>query len=100
VHNLSNIATARICEKKGKFYIVATSVDDVHHFPQVSQPAIERNEDRCDEYQILVALNYLPEQLVFVDEAGCNRNTTIREYGWAPVGSCARRHDYFVQGKR
>ena len=30
VHNFSNIAKARICKKEGKFYIVATSVDNDH----------------------------------------------------------------------
>jgi hypothetical protein len=67
---------------------------------QISRPAIERNEDRRDEYQVFVAENYLPEQLVFVDEAGCNRNTTKRQYGWSPTGTNARRHEYFVWGKR
>jgi hypothetical protein len=61
---------------------------------------LERNEACRDEYQVIVAENYLPKQLVFVDEAGCNRNTTKREYGWAPIGSHARRHDYFIRGKR
>ena len=79
---------------------MASSIDNGHYIPQISRPAIERNEDRRDEYQILVAENYLPEQLVFVDEAGCNCNTTKREYGWAPIGSRARQHDYFVRGKR
>jgi hypothetical protein len=33
----------------------------------------------------MIAENYEPEQLVFLDEAACNRNTTKREYGWAPM---------------
>ena len=48
---------------------------------------IECNEDCHDEYQILVAENYLPEQLIFIDEASCNRNTTKREYEWASISS-------------
>ena len=67
---------------------------------QVTRPAIERNEDKHAEYQIKVAEEYLPEQLVFVDESACNRNTTKREYAWAPINGRARRHDYFVWGKR
>jgi hypothetical protein len=67
---------------------------------QVSCPAMERNEDRCTEYQIKVAEEYFPEQLVFVDESACNRNTTKHKYAWAPINGQARRHDYFVQGKQ
>ena len=67
---------------------------------QVTSPAIKRYEDKCAEYQIKVADEYLPEQLVFVNESACNRNTTKHEYAWAPINGWARRHDYFVQGKR
>ena len=70
-----------------------------HHL-QVSHPAIKRNEDRHAEYQIRVAEEYLPEQLVFVDESACNCNTTKREYAWVPINGWARRHDYFVQGQQ
>jgi hypothetical protein len=58
------------------------------------------NEAHRDEYQVIVAENYLPEQLVFVDKAGCNCNTTKQEYGWALIGSHAHWHDYFIWGKR
>ena len=67
---------------------------------QVSCPAIKRNKGKHTEYQIKVAKEYLPEQLVFVNESACNRNTTKREYAWAPINGRARRHDYFVRGKR
>ena len=60
-----------------------------HHL-QVSCPAIERNEDRHAEYQIRVAEEYLPEQLVFVDESACNRNMTKHEYAWASINGQAR----------
>ena len=42
--------------------------------------------------------HYHPEQLVFVDETGCDRNTSARVYGWAPSGDRAHRHDFFVSG--
>ena len=67
---------------------------------KVARPALERNEDKRAAYQILIAENYLPEQLVFVDESACNRNTTKRRFAWSPIGTRARRHDYFVRGKR
>ncbi|KZP14113.1 hypothetical protein FIBSPDRAFT_896845 [Athelia psychrophila] len=35
--------------------------------------------------QILVSENYLPEQLVFLDELSCNRNTTKHRWGCAPI---------------
>jgi hypothetical protein len=73
----------------------------IHFFlPQVTRPALERNEDKRAEYQIKVATAYLPEQLVFLDESACNRNATKRDYAWAPINGRARRHDYFVRGKR
>jgi len=60
-------------------------------FTEVSAPAIERNEERRALYQIRIAENYELEQLVFVDEAGCNRITTKRSYAWALLGWRARR---------
>jgi hypothetical protein len=71
-----------------------------HSFLQATRHALERNEDTRAEFQIRVAENYEPEQLVFVDESACNRTTTKRRYAWSPIGTRARRHDYFVQGKR
>ncbi|KAJ2932941.1 hypothetical protein H1R20_g4170, partial [Candolleomyces eurysporus] len=67
---------------------------------QVSRAALERNEELREEYQILIAENYRPEQLVFVDESACNRNTTKRKFAWSPIGTRARRHDYFIRGQR
>ena len=69
------------------------------HF-QVTRQALERNEDIRAEFQIHIAENYEPEQLVFVDETACNRTTTKRRYAWSPIGTRARRHDYFIRGKR
>lgn len=37
---------------------------------------------------------------MFLDEAACNRLTSNRLKGWAPIGQRARRHDYFVRGQR
>ncbi|KAE9385969.1 hypothetical protein BT96DRAFT_1087970 [Gymnopus androsaceus JB14] len=39
------------------------------------------------------------DQLVFVDEAANNQNTTKRKYAWSPIGTRAQQHDYFVRGK-
>jgi len=66
----------------------------------VTRPALERNEELRAAYLIRVGLNYRADQLVFVDEAANNRNTTKRKYAWSPTGTRARRHDYFVRGKR
>ncbi|KAJ2932106.1 hypothetical protein H1R20_g5000, partial [Candolleomyces eurysporus] len=67
---------------------------------KLNRPAIERNEELRAQYQAFVGENYSPEQLVFVDESACNRNTTKRSHGWAPVGTRSRRRDYFVRGQR
>ena len=56
---------------------------------QVSCPAIKRNKDKHAEYQIKVAKEYLPEQLVFVDKSACNHNTTKHKYAWAPINGWA-----------
>jgi len=66
----------------------------------VSRAALERNEDTRDRYQIFIAENFRPEQLVFVDESACNRITTRRSMAWSPIGMRARRHDYFIRGQR
>jgi hypothetical protein len=67
---------------------------------KVSVSALEQNEDARSQYILTVGLNFSAEQLVFVDESACNRITTRRRCAWAPLGNRARRHDYFVRGKR
>jgi hypothetical protein len=67
---------------------------------KVTRPARERNEELRLRYQANISENYPPETLVFVDEAACNQLTSNQPKAWAPVGSQARRHDYFVQGQR
>jgi hypothetical protein len=62
--------------------------------------AVERNDEVREQYQILIAENYHAGQLVFVDGSACNRNTTKRSMAWAPIGTRARRHDYFIRGQR
>jgi hypothetical protein len=66
----------------------------------VSISALEQNEEARCQYLLTVGLNFTAEQLVFVDESACNRITTRRRCAWSPVGNRARRHDYFVRGKR
>ena len=67
---------------------------------KASISALEQNEDLRCEYLLEVGLEFSAEQLVFVDESACNRITTRRRCAWAPIGNRARRHDYFVRGKR
>ncbi|KAG1887247.1 hypothetical protein F4604DRAFT_1540416, partial [Suillus subluteus] len=40
-------------------------------------------------YQINVAENFRPDQLIFVDESACNRITTRHQMTWSPLGSRA-----------
>ena len=67
---------------------------------QVSRDALERDEERRAAFQYLIGQNYTPDMLVFVDESACNRHTSKRRQAWAPSGTRARRHDYFVRGTR
>jgi hypothetical protein len=67
---------------------------------QVSRPALERIEEQRVDYMSHIMSTYSAEQLVFVDEAACNRFTVRRRFAWARVCDRARRHDYFVRGIR
>ena len=62
--------------------------------------ASKRVEESRTKYQIEVAQNYHPEQLVFVDKSAVNHLTTRRPRGWAPIGCHSRRRDFFVRGTR
>jgi hypothetical protein len=63
---------------------------------------VERNEELRNLYQIRIAEEFQPDQLVLVDESACNRITTRQSMAWSPIGSRARRRDFFlfeVRGK-
>ena len=47
-------------------------------------PMIEQNEDHRNAYQTLVAVNYLPEQLVFVDETAPPPSVSMAGHRVAP----------------
>ena len=57
--------------------------------------AVEHNEELHNLYQIYIAENFRPEQLVFVDESACNRITMRRPMAWSHVGSYAHQRDFF-----
>ncbi|KAF8239761.1 hypothetical protein L208DRAFT_1236132 [Tricholoma matsutake] len=42
---------------------------------------------------------YEPEHLVFVDESAFDRRVSYCPYTWAPIGSRARRHNFFIHGQ-
>jgi hypothetical protein len=50
---------------------------------QVTQVAIECNEDKHNQYQIFIAEKFHPDQLVFVDESACNQITTKCPNAWS-----------------
>ena len=84
---------------------IATSISNWKYYilwfiAKVTCPARERNEEQRAIFQADIGENYPPETLVFLDESACNRMTTQRNMGWAPIGKRARRHDYFVRGQR
>ena len=43
---------------------------------------------------------YTPIQLVFSDESAYDRRTLSRRYGWSFKGRRARKHVFFIRGKR
>ena len=67
---------------------------------QATCPAMEQNEDDRAQYQLIIGSHYEAEQLVFVDESAFNRRVSCRPFAWAPIGSWARRRDFFIRGKR
>ena len=66
----------------------------------MTQPAIEQDEQDRAEFKMLVGEHFQPEHLVFADESHFNHLSLQRNYAWAPRGDRARRHDFFVHGKR
>ena len=94
----------RLEVKQGVSVHTSTISQSLHHagysVKNVSISVLEQNEeDRC-QYLLTVGLSFTAEQLVFVDESACNWITTHRTCAWSPVGNCARRHNYFIHGKR
>jgi hypothetical protein len=69
----------------------------VYHV-KVSRGAIEQSKEKRDNYEATVGDLYHDWQLVFVDESHCDRRTTQRRGGWAPIGDRARRRDFFIRG--
>jgi hypothetical protein len=67
---------------------------------QLTCDAVERNEEWRDQFQIFVAENYSPEQLVFVDETHLHRKVPVKGYGWGRYGDRACRREFFIWGKR
>ena len=67
---------------------------------KASVSALEQNEDACCQYLLTVGSGFSAKQLVFVDESACNRITARRPYAWSPIGNRAKRHNYFIRGKR
>jgi hypothetical protein len=65
---------------------------------QVTPVAAQRDEDGRANYKIHMTTTYRADQLVFVDEAACNRSTSKRGWAWAPCGEQARRHDVYIRG--
>jgi hypothetical protein len=57
---------------------------------KLSVPAAERDEVLRTEFREAYAVNFVPEQLVFVDESHTNHTTSRHCYGWAPAGDCSR----------
>lgn len=66
---------------------------------RIARNAQERCEDQRGNFLLEIG-QCPPRTLVFVDESAYNRHVSHRTYGWAPIGSRARRCDMFVRGTR
>ncbi|TFY51280.1 hypothetical protein EVG20_g11074 [Dentipellis fragilis] len=67
---------------------------------RVTKVAVERSIEKRAEYIARIGLNYEAEQLVFVDEAACDKRTPTRINGWSMVGTRARKRCFFIRGRR
>ncbi len=67
---------------------------------KITKHAAERNEALRADYRLKIGANYIPDQLVFVDESACDRRTYLRNRAWALEGRRACRKQYFARGKR
>ncbi|CAG8816315.1 31008_t:CDS:2, partial [Gigaspora margarita] len=65
----------------------------------ISKLAKERNEVDRNNF-ILRMSQYIPSQLVFLDETAYDRRTLSRCYGWNFSGLRARKYTFFVRGRR
>ncbi|KAJ7653431.1 hypothetical protein B0H17DRAFT_856633, partial [Mycena rosella] len=66
----------------------------------VSRVAAQRDKEARTNFEIYMMTTYCVEQLIFVDDAACNRNTSKRGWAWAPVGQNAWRHDIYICGTK
>ncbi|KAI0247485.1 hypothetical protein BJV78DRAFT_910416 [Lactifluus subvellereus] len=49
----------------------------------ITWPALEQNEQDCEEFKTLIDTHFCPEQLVFADESHFNRLMLRRPYAWS-----------------
>lgn len=66
---------------------------------QLTRIAMERNAQHRAEYAARIG-DYMPNQLVFVDESAVDHRTTYRGYAWAIKGRQATRKAFFCRGRR
>jgi hypothetical protein len=67
---------------------------------QISKEAIERDENKRNQYIYKCGLYYTPEQLVFIDESAFDRRTAVRQNAWAVKGQRVSRKVFFLRGRR
>ena len=61
--------------------------------------AAQRNEDLRESW-IEDLQQYRPDQLVYLDESGCDKRDGARRYGWAPLGSTLEMRSRLERGQR
>ena len=68
---------------------------------KIRRIAHQRDDDLRDYYLFLLGeLRVEDEQIIFVDESGCDRRAAYRHSGWAPLGISPTKKDKFGRGDR
>lgn len=68
---------------------------------RISAKALERNDsERCAYMNYIANLVTDPAQLMFIDEAACNKKNPTRASGWSFIGTKCVEHRCFVRGQR
>ena len=66
---------------------------------KLQQVALQRSAELQSEFLSDCSV-YNPEMLVFLDETGCDRCSSLRKFGYSLVGKCAPSTSLLVRGVR
>ena len=64
------------------------------------RPALEQNNQDCEEFKALVNTHYHLEQLIFADESHFNRLMLRRPFAWLIRGECVFQYEFLLHGTK